>query len=90
MQLRSGLITQRDRNFTVRAASSTYFLNIKIQIEMPYGSFESPWKTDIQGIYPQTVGAADKIEKIKKEKKVYGFLHFPGFSDFCNFVKQTF
>ena len=34
---------------------------------MPHSSFESLWKTDIQGIYLQTAGAAKKkIEKIKK------------------------
>ena len=38
----------------------------KIQIEMPHSSFESPWKTDIHGTYPQTARAAEKIEKIKK------------------------
>ena len=63
---------------------------VKIQTEMSHSSFESPWKTDIHGIYPQTAGAAEKNRKNQKGKKVYGFLRFPGFSDFCYFVEQTF
>ena len=66
------------------------FFNVEIQIEMPHSSFESPWKSDIYDIYPQTAGAAEKNRKNQKGKKVYGFLRFPRFSDFCYFVEQTF
>ena len=43
---------------------------------MPHSSFESPWKTDMHGIYPQTAGAAEKKKKSKRQKSVW-FSSFP-------------
>ena len=40
-------------------------------------------KTDIQAIYPQTAGAGEKIEKIKKGKKCMVFSVSPDFPIFA-------
>ena len=78
-----GLTVIQSIQYNYSQYSQENFFDVEIQIEMPHSLFESPWKTDIHGIYTEIAGTAEKIEKNTKGKKCMVFSVFPDFPIFA-------